>query len=332
MQTIWLSWQEQQDLYQFAASITQLDDENLYHDLPKMREFAKKILTEKTIEGLSTFARNDAVNILRINGLPIDRCLPKTPSDGYINNTEIPIASVAQMMIFSLSGISPIAYNRENKGQLFRHVVPTKALETRASSHGTCTLDMHVSNPILPIIPEETNGVSGSPEILSLYGIRQSAGVYTEVIELDDVLAILPAEIIDALQRKHYYFRMPSSFGEGGLKGPFSVIAKGSNGLFYNRTDMDTAIPVDYNAMKALSIFLEATRKVKQLNKLILAPGDMLLFKNQRTLHSRKKYKAQHNGLDRWMVRLYGTVQPHRHHSVSKEKPYIGFTYTEGVV
>lgn len=328
MKTIFLSWEEQNLLNNFCSSEEAVDDISLYNKIPFFKKKGKELFSKDNLSVISNFVNEDT-NILKIVGLPIDQNLPKTPYMGYIQNSNVPISSVVQILILAIADIHPIAYNRENDGNLYRHVVPTMELAERASSHGSaCTLDMHVSNPILPIIPESTNGVSGSPEFLSLYGVRQVSGVYTEVIELDDVLEIVPKDIIQKLEEKKYYFRMPSSFGDGGLKGPFPILVKGPENVYYNRTDMDTAIPKDYSSMKALSLFLEYTREVST-NRLLLAPGDMLLFKNQRTLHSRKKFIAQYNGLDRWMIRLYGTTRLDRHFSINTNKPYIGKTYVE---
>lgn len=326
IETLWLSWDEQQSLGDYARDFGSVDDDALYAAVPAMIRALPRLLAKESLEILAGFMGGPR-NILRINGLPVDSNPPSTPYSGYIGNTEIPIAAVAQSLIFAACQLTPIAYERENRGLLLRHVVPTRKREMKVSSHGSrYTLDMHVSNPILPIIPENTLGVSASPEVLSFYGVRQDPHVYTEVVELDEVLALIDPAEIEQLRQPAYFFRMPSSFGGDELQGPFPVLAQ-RDGIFYNRTDMDTVIPIDYSALLSLTAFMKATRQVPNYHRLQLAPGEMLVFKNQRTLHSRQKFLARYNGLDRWMVRLYGTSDLSRHHAADAAIPYVGVTY-----
>lgn len=326
IKTIWLSWEEQQKLKKILNNFNDFSDDQLFSSIDFLKNQLKEILFEDTLKQLQSFITSDT-NIIRINGLPFDYDISETPYDGYVDNAALPIASVMQFAIFAGCNIYPISYLRENKGLLFRHVVPTKKRANRVSSHGsTLTLDMHVSNPILPIIPEKTNNVSGSPEILSFYGVRPDPNVFTEVVELDEVLDQLDQETINKLCEKKYYFRMPSSFNGDELKGPLAILGV-KDGIYYNRTDMDTVIPIDYEALVSLNNFMEATKTVKNYNRLQLPPGDMLIFKNQRTLHSRQKFMARYNGLDRWMVRLYGTTDMTRHHFHDNKQKYLGVTF-----
>lgn len=326
IETVWISWEEQQSLKKIAAEFTEFSDQSLFDAMPALKQALKNSLTDATFQQLSQFMPGEG-NILRVNGLPFDYDVPPTPYEGYVDNDALPLASVIQFAVFAACDIFPISYLRENRGLLFRHVVPTRRRAKRVSSHGSAlTLDMHVSNPILPIIPEETNNVSGSPEVLAFYGVRPDPDVFTEVVELDEVLQQLDQKTINALCEKNFYFRMPSSFNGDELKGPFAILAI-KDGIYYNRTDMDTVIPVDYHSLVALNTFMEATKTVQHYHRLQLPPGDMLLFKNQRTLHSRQKFVARYNGLDRWMVRLYGSTNMTRHHAAEQEKIYLGVTW-----
>lgn len=326
IETLWLSWDEQQALLSYARDFGPVDDRSLHAAVPTMTQALPHLLAKDSLQILAGFMAGPG-NILRINGLATDENPPSTPYSGYVDNADLPIATVMQSLVFAACQLAPIAYERENRGLLLRHVVPTRKREMKVSSHGSrYTLDMHVSNPILPIIPEPTHGVSASPEVLSFYGVRQDPNVYTEVVELDEVLALIDPAVIEQLRQPAYYFRMPSSFGGDELQGPFPVLAQ-RDGMYYNRTDMDTVIPVDYSALLALTAFMKATRQVPNYHRLQLAPGEMLVFKNQRTLHSRQKFLARYNGLDRWMVRLYGTSDLSRHHPADAAVPYVGVTY-----
>ena len=323
---VWISWREQKDLVRYVERLTAFDEPTLFHMMPEMREMLRNILDQSTFSAIANFMESED-NIIRICGLPFDLSLPETPYGGYAENEDVPVACVMQIALFSVAGIMQISYNRKNKGRLFRHVVPTRASAAKVSSHGSkFTLDMHVSNPILPITPEETNGVSASPEILSFYGLHSDPDVFTEVVELDEVLEHLTPAQIEALQKKDYLFRMPSSFGGSEIKGPFAIIGK-KDGRFYNRTDMDTVIPTSFEALQILNAFMQATKKVRNLHRFQLGAGDMLFFKNQRTLHARQKFEVRYNGLDRWMMRLYGTAAPERHHLTDGQEPFVGSTY-----
>lgn len=86
-----------------------------------------------------------------------------------------------------MAGIYPAAYENENDGRLFRHVVPAIAKRDEISSHGSRRkFGFHVDNPDLPLLPEPIASLSGCPEFLSLLAVRADHQVQSDISFVDD--------------------------------------------------------------------------------------------------------------------------------------------------
>jgi hypothetical protein len=49
----------------------------------------------------------------------------------------------------------------------------------------------------------------------------------------------------------------------------------------------------------------------------------MLIFKNQQTFHARDAFTPRFDGLDRWMIRVFGIRDMGRTTPVHPDQPYI---------
>lgn len=112
-------------------------------------------LNDEAINTTQDFKSDDDQCALIIRGLPVDSNLCSTPYNGYVPPSKLPLASAIHIGIYQLAQIGHISYQNENKGFLFRHVVPAFNALNEKSSHGsTFTFGHHVDNPDLPLACE----------------------------------------------------------------------------------------------------------------------------------------------------------------------------------
>ncbi|QFT39844.1 L-asparagine oxygenase (plasmid) [Vibrio sp. THAF191c] len=80
----------------------------------------------------------------------------------------------------------------------------------------------------------------------------------------------------------------------------------GDNGVVYCRYDKENTTPLTESAAAAL-VMLEAQLANESLERhQVYQPGDLLMIKNQRVVHSREEFYPCQDGADRWLVRLFG--------------------------
>lgn len=56
---------------------------------------------------------------------------------------------------------------------------------------------------------------------------------------------------------------------------------------------------------------------------LALDKGDFVIFKNQKTLHARRKFTPKFDGKDRWLMRMFGLNDVSRLQAISNDLPYV---------
>ncbi|NOI58925.1 TauD/TfdA family dioxygenase [Vibrio coralliilyticus] len=266
----------------------------------------KHSLPQEQIKTITSFSRDDAKSALIIRGFPVDHDLCATPYKGYLSPSKTPLVSGIHIGIYQLAGIEPISYQSENNGFLFRHVVPVQHAQNEKSSHGSIhTFGHHVDNPDLPLVCEDMIERSGCPEFLSLMALRSDLRVNSNFILVDELLANVSSGVISELSKPNFLINRPDSFAQAkGSRLP--ILATGDNGVVYCRYDKENTTPLTESAAAAL-VMLEAQLANESLKRhLVYQPGDLLIIKNQRVVHSREGFYPRQDGADRWLVRLFG--------------------------
>lgn len=245
-----------------------------------------------------------------IDQIPIDDPLPPTPTrTGYVENKEIPTAAKFLIAYNIGVGLFPVVYEGENDGHLIRHVVPRNGFDRKVSSHGASISFMpHSDNPDLYIPGERHYGTSASsPKTLSLLTLRKQEGVYTSLIKLSDVLEDVPKKHITKLLSNEFSVTRPESFdGEHVTVNKVPVLSVGDDCELVSRYDFHNVKPLTDAAASSLKVFEKSVMDREKWCNLSLEPGQVLIFDNHKTLHTRNAFVPKGNGEERWLIRVFG--------------------------
>jgi L-asparagine oxygenase len=240
----------------------------------------------------------DADGALLIRNLPTDPELPETPRLGKRPEGKATFVSegcalgIAQMLghVF--------AYASEKDGEMVHQLAPVRGRED-AKSNESSGIDFGPHT--------ECGGLPMVPTYLLLYCLRPdqggSAATYFE--EARDLLGLLDAGTIEALQKPEFQMRVPYSFtgvdawsAEGAiLRGPLSQPE-----LWYDRDGMRGVTPEARAALERLDA-AAADPRVQRAG--VLQPGDIVVLDNRKTVHGRKPFTPKWDGKDRWLHRVY---------------------------
>lgn len=287
-----------------------ISSEENFYDTKKQNEAATAVKSGISSKQLDTidetlFGSNPAIVI---HGLPIDDELPATPPEGQLDPVLISRSLAIIIGFYRLIGLNFISYPGENENKLIRHVVPNLRSIDELSSHGSKrTFSMHVDNPHLPLIGENNpNSELYCPEFLCLLSLRAKRDVTTNIVFLNDIISILPKSDLDILMKPLYKLKFPDSFGNKISERLHSVIYKDTKGEYRSRFDVQNVLGTNNAAMDALKIFDAIAHSECIAHRVCLLPGDLLIFNNQKLVHSRDGFTPRGNGMDRWLVRLFG--------------------------
>jgi hypothetical protein len=280
------------------------------------------VLAKDTIQRLKQFSQSTSYALI-VRHLPIDEFLPPTPytSDPGVQAT--PLATASILGVFGIIGSHPLAYQGENDDSFVRHVVPKRDAEMALSSYGSrMDLGMHADNPHLPLSTEPVTDLSACPEFLSLTGIRCQLSVPTRIVSAEETLATLPNNVIETLMQHVFTIKRPDSFGDQGYRLIAPLVSRATDGQYlcrYNKANVAANTPEASQALSALERAIQA----QTVQHVALQQGDMLIFKNQQTFHARDAFAPRFDGMDRWMMRVFGVRDMSRTIPVTPCKSYI---------
>lgn len=244
-----------------------------------------------------------------VTNLEIDARLPHIPVESGFIHLELIARSVRELISFNVAlGLYPVVYEGENDGQLIRNVCPKKSTQFHISSHGS-SLDFfpHVDNPDLPIVGEIASSKIGRcPDTLTLLSLRSQDNVFTSLLLLDDILENLSDDDIKLLSQPLFKVKRPDSFEKDNISINNLPLLTKHNGRYYSRFDYHNISTTDSLCLKALNKFREISLNERLWKRFNLKPGELIIFNNQRTLHTRNKFTPKFNGNDRWLLRLFG--------------------------
>lgn len=247
--------------------------------------------------------------------------LPLTPtSSGFVDETDI--LETIQSLFSYLSGMKlyPVVYEGENDGRLLRHVVPREGMEKEISSYGSRRSFLpHVDNPDLAIRTEIHRKVPSCPDTLSLLCLRQQDGVATSIIKLDDVISDLEDKDIKLLQENFFCVSRPASFNKKSNLENVCLLSIDDE-KYISRFDCHNIHSKSLPHQSALEKFKQASLDKSKWIELYLQPTQIITFDNQRVLHTRNCFTPKFDGLDRWLIRVFGLYhQPNASYLVSKD-------------
>ena len=273
------------------------------------------------------FAQPYQCPLMLVRGLPLPNFLPPTPTtNGWTEDSELAFNLSLQFGLYSCFGITPVAYAGENNNRPIRHVVPSQISLNEISSQGSLhAFKMHVDNPHLPLDVEAVGDLSGCPQFLALKCLRADTSVPTNVVLLDDVLAGLPEFVVKGLEKPIYSVIRPDSFGPlRTIVSPLPLVARTECGRYLSRYDRQFSRPNTEEAEFCIRVFESVLERSELVKRFILTPGDVLVFHNQRVLHARDAFEPRFNGMDRWLIRLYGLCDRNRLLPAENDLQWLG--------
>ena len=236
-------------------------------------------------------------NNFTVLSLPINCNIPRTPIDGNFDVMEIKEIALMLLNVHHNLGLLPVVYEGENDGQLIRNVCPIEKNKNQIGSQGSVyDFDMHVDNPDLRLNGEDRN-CAGVPNTLSLFCLRNSEQIATNLVHLDDVLSKLNEEEISLLMENE--FDVTESL-------PLLTFHEGK---YHTRFDSHNVSSKSEKHKTVLDKFRKLANDNNIYKSFNLQMGDFIIFNNQRMLHSRKAFTPKFNGLDRWLLRVFGIYE-----------------------
>lgn len=229
---------------------------------------------------------------LWLRGLPGPEVLPATPTrrpaaGALRTGAEVWLAAVATLLgeLFAHAEICD--------GDWFHHIMPLPGQEDEPT--GECSrakLRMH------------TDGVSHPmpPDFVILWCHRGHHKVATRIASARALTRELPPEIVMRLAQPVFQHERDYEFGElgGQLASPE---AKAILEADHIDVDVDFVHPPDTSDQQVLDCLEETAERIGQA--VVLAPGDLLVIDNRRSIHGRDAFMAQYDGADRWLQAAY---------------------------
>ncbi|WP_245223056.1 TauD/TfdA family dioxygenase, partial [Pseudomonas gingeri] len=321
---IHISFAEHQQLNEALAHRAITDSASGIAQMPALARLLETVLGAEKRQVLRDFPRSRDVALI-VRGLPVDPGLPATPYDAEPGIEQVPVLAGAILSVLAMLETRPVGYEGESDTTVFRHVSPKQEHETTTSSFGSrLGLGMHVDNPHLPLTCEAVTGLSACPEYLSLTGLRCELDVPTRIVAIQDVLDSLPDFVEQELQQPNFAIRRPDSFGkQGNVLESVPLLYRTPSGGLHCRYNKASVTATTANADVALQLFEAAANHPDVTRHILLQPGDMLIFKNQQTLHARDGFAPRYDGRDRWMIRVFGVDDAARVVPLDPTQPFI---------
>ncbi|WP_114192920.1 TauD/TfdA family dioxygenase [Edaphovirga cremea] len=235
--------------------------------------------------------------------------IPPTPTNDTSPDTDSwRVQAAALLGLLHLSGYVAASFQDEMGGRLCHMVMPAKNDE-KSFLRSTKMLNFHtevVNGYFGEDFPE--CGQTVSPEAFGLICLRNPNGTPTTVLPLAKVLEKLDEETMTLLMKKKYTACSQSSFDRNIIIRNISVLNELSNGTLGIRYSHSKLKGQDESAQLALNkVHALLTDNPETIN-VNLNPGDALILNNRSCLHGRSAItdSATFDGLDRWLIRIYG--------------------------
>ncbi len=268
------------------------------HDLDAWRDFvdasvalANRHLPAEAAEALDNFFLPDGSDALLIENLPVDPDPPRPPADGKRPASK---ASVSEAVIAGLieGHAAIVSYINEKSGAPIHEITPVAGSEQTTSSSGRAPFACHTDAAFL--------APRFSPRGLLLFGLLNEPLAHTAVLPLDRIIAAAPPKLIRSLEKPIFRHPSPSSF-EVAAAVIAPILWKDSAGIPRIAVQTHAVQPVNEEARQAIAQ-LRALLDALDTERVVLGPGDALLFKNDRVLHGRDAFSGE-----RWLQRAYFT-------------------------
>jgi hypothetical protein len=252
---------------------------------------AKRHLPAEAAETLAGFFAAEGPDSLLIGNLPVDPTLPPPPSDGKRPPSK---TAVSEAVIAGLieRHAAIFSYSNEKGGAPIHEITPVEGLEHQVSSTGRVPFACHTDAAFL--------APRFSPRGLLLFGLLNEPAAPTGVLPVDRILEAASPGLVAQLEQPIFRHPSPSSF-EVGASVVAPILWRDNRGIAHIAVQTHAVQPVNEEARAAIAQ-LRALLDTLETERVVLRPGDALLFKNDRVLHGRDAFTGA-----RWLQRAYFT-------------------------
>jgi hypothetical protein len=269
---------------------------------------AKRYLPPAAAEALTGFFGMEGPDALLIENLPVDPALPPPPSNGKRPRSKAAVSEAVIAGLIEQHG-AIVTYSNEKAGAPIHEITPVEGLEHQVSSTGRVPFACHTDAAFL--------APKFCPRGLLLFGLLNEPAAHTAVLPLDRILDAATPALVRSLEKPIFRHPSPSSFEiAAAVTGP--IVWRDGRGIPRIAVQTHAVQPVNEEAAGAIAQ-LRALLDTLETERVVLQPGDALLFKNDRVLHGRDAFTGR-----RWLQRAYFTdsLQPFRERSGSAENAF----------
>jgi L-asparagine oxygenase len=236
-----------------------------------------------------------------LKNLPIENT-PQTPSGNHFKVGEKTLLARIQAILISVFS-TMIAYEAEGYGRLFQDVVPIKSMSTVQTSLGSNTeLEIHTEQAFSKL----------RPDFLSLSCLRGDNNANTYILPVQKIIDNITNEDIDLLRRPLWKTGVDLSFKlnghefiEGDIRGPLAILSGPEDDLRIT-FDQDLMTGICEESKKMVKRIVDIYYKHRYSHN--LKPGEMIIIDNRRALHGRSPFFPLFDGLDRFLIRCFSTL------------------------
>ncbi|MDH6145664.1 MULTISPECIES: TauD/TfdA family dioxygenase [Kitasatospora] len=251
--------------------------------------------------------------VLLVRNLPVapadgGRELPPTPTQpGSVERVAGTAAAVITAAMLQLGEV--VAFRNEKAGALVQNVVPVPGQEALQSNAGSVLLEMHNENAFHP----------NRPDYVGLFCVREdpTGQARLSTASVRRALPLLSGRSRRVLGEERYLTEAPPSFeGREGMV-PAHAVLRGAAEDPDILVDFSATHPLDDEAREALADLRAAL--VRVTSALALGAGDLAVVDNRLAVHGRTPFTPRYDGTDRWLHRVYASLDHRRSRAVRAE-------------
>jgi Fe(II)/alpha-ketoglutarate-dependent arginine beta-hydroxylase len=278
------------------------DSQELLDDLPRLtRGLPRRIRNE-----LTSYMDGPTADVVLIHDHLVDDASLGTTPPAPKSPTESVDASLEHEMIAMLYGTilgEVFGWATQQRGHLVNDLVPVKSLaDSQVGASSRVELAWHTEDAFHP----------GRADFLCLVCLRNPSGASTTVASVGDVLQLgpLPPVLFDPC------VIIPADDAQlagaqeidadpwiGSTLEPVPILTTTTTGIEMRIDPAYMSVSVeDPSVHDAVTHFCDSIER--QLQDVILEPGDVLVLNNHRVVHGRRPFKPAYDGRDRWMKRV----------------------------
>ncbi|MFD9691731.1 TauD/TfdA family dioxygenase [Kitasatospora sp. NPDC059088] len=246
-----------------------------------------------------TSARADESDVITVSGLPLSTGMSPTPVGWRIAaDTGAGYWEEALLMLVACALADPFAWADQQDGRILHDVCPARGEENSLTSASSeANLSLHTEDVFHAC----------RADYVALLCLRNPDAVGTTIVRTSEL--DLPHR--ELLFGDHFRFFPDDSHTDGGdaaaaaRKAQVGSVLFGSEALPYFRFDLDfiaPAVATDTRTQAAISDVQKHLEKA--VERVVLAPGDLVFLDNYQVVHGREPFRARFDGTDRWLKRV----------------------------